>query len=356
MALYTMDLENLSTLNTDNKVVQMTDMIQIHGEILTKLLKRIDELEAEVARQGSVIDAEDKTVAMDLADVANMEDVEDFPEQVPGTPKKPVTPKKPKKSQPKKEEKLSCEELFKLPFDPTKCRRRLYNEGWGCQCQKDVFENGLCRVDYNTLYGEKKKESKTASAEKEIFAHGYADEPRPDTNPITGDSHRWRDDNGDFPAKKGKKTSPKKDASNKKKSPSVSELREAIMALDSNQVLTGLKKSELVALLETLQKPQEVPEVEEGVPVAVAEVVQEVEEVAQPPADLEEEIGDDLGEYIDVEFQGVDYLVKGDKLFNGNFEEIGMWDSDTKVATFTTDEAKDKHLAEKDSDDEDNDE
>ena len=128
------------------------------------------------------------------------------------------------------------------------------------------------------------------------------------------------------------------------------------MALDSNQVLTGLKKSELVARLETLQKPQEVPEVEEGVPVAVAEAVQEVEEVAQPPADLEEEIGDDLDEYIDVEFQGVDYLVKGDKLFNGNFEEIGMWDSDTKVATFTTDEAKDKHLAEKDSDDEDNEE
>ena len=60
MALYTMDLENLNTLNTDQKIVQMTDMIQNQGETLTKLLKRIDELEAEVARQGSVIDAEDK--------------------------------------------------------------------------------------------------------------------------------------------------------------------------------------------------------------------------------------------------------------------------------------------------------
>ena len=214
-------------------------------------------------------------------------------------------------------------------------------------------------MDYNTLYGEKKKESKTASAEKEIFAHGYADEPRPDNNPITGDSHRWRDENGDFPAKKGKKTSPKKDASDKKKSPSVSELREAISALAPEKDLKGMKKKELTDLLESLQKPQEVPEVEEGVPVAVAEAVhevEEVEEVAQPPADLEEEIGDDLGEYIDVEFQGVDYLVKDDKLFNGNFEEIGMWDSDTNVATFTTNEAKDKHLAEKDSDDEDNEE
>ena len=150
---------------------------------------------------------------------------QDLQNKAPGTPKKPETPKKPKKSQPKKEEKLSCEELFKLPFDPTKCRRRLYNEGWGCQCQKDVFENGLCRVDYNTLYGEKKKESKTASAEKEIFAHGYADEPRPDTNPITGDSHRWRDENGDFPAKKGKKTSPKKDASDKQRESSCNKRR-----------------------------------------------------------------------------------------------------------------------------------
>ena len=69
---------------------------------------------------------------------------------------------------------------------------------------------------------------------------------------------------------------------------------------------------------------------------------------------LEEEIGGDLGEYLDVEFQGVDYLVQGDNLLNGSFEEIGKWDSVTKVATFTTEEAKAKHLAEKDNDDEDN--
>ena len=355
MAVFlTMNLENLNTLNTDEKIVQMADMIQNQGKTLTKLLKRIDELEDEVARQGSVIEPDDKTVAMDRADVANMADVEDVPEQVPGTPKKPETPKKPKKSQPKKDEKLSCEELFNLQFNPTKCRRRIYNEGWGCQCQKDIFENGLCRVDYNTLYGEKKKESKSASAEKETFAHGYADEPRPDTNPITGDSHRWRDEKGDFPAKKGKNTSPKKEKG--EKPPSVSELREAIMALAPDKDLKGMKKKEMVGLLEYLQKPQEVPEVEEGVPVAVAEVVQEVVQEPYLEADLEEEARDELDEYLDVEFQGVDYLVKGDKLFNGNFEEIGMWDSDTKVATFTTDEAKDKHLAEKDSDDEDDEE
>ena len=361
MALQTMDLENLNTLNTDEKVVQMTDMIQIQGETLTKLLTRIEELEAEVARLGAIED-DDKTLAMDSADVANMADVAEVAEQDPGTPKKPETPKKksPKKSQPKKEkkEKPSCEELSMLGFDVTKCRRRIYNQGWGCQCQKGVFENGLCKVDYLALYGDNAKETKTASPEKETFAHGYADELRPDANPITGDAHRWRDINGEFPAKKGKKASPKTDSPKKekgeKKSPSVSELREAISALAPEKDLKGMKKKELTDLLESLQKPQEVPEVEEGVPVAVAEAVQEVEEVAQPPADLEEEIGDDLGEYIDVEFQGVDYLVKDDKLFNGNFEEIGMWDSDTKVATFTTDEAKDKHLAEKDSDDEDN--
>ena len=357
-----MDLENLNTLNTDEKVVQMIDMIQEHGKAFEdqkKLLKRIEELEAEVARMAEVICADDKPQAFD-PDLANMADVAD----VPGTPKKPETPKKPKKSpkkpSPKKEktEKPSCEELSMLGFDPTKCRRRIYNQGWGCQCQKEVFENGLCKVDYNALYGENAKETKTASPEKETFAHGYADEIRPDTNPITGDSHRWRDINGEFPAKKGKKASPNTDSPKKekgeKKSPSVSELREAILALAPEKDLKGMKKKELTELLESLQKPQEVPEVEEGVPVAVAEAVKEVEEVVQPPADLEEEIGDDLGEYIDVEFQGVDYLVKDDKLFNGNFEEIGMWDSDTNVATFTTDEAKDKHLAEKDSDDEDN--
>ena len=59
MALYTLNMENFATLNTDEKVVQMTDMIQIHGETLTKLLKRIDELEEEVARMGEVIDADD---------------------------------------------------------------------------------------------------------------------------------------------------------------------------------------------------------------------------------------------------------------------------------------------------------
>ena len=41
MALYTMDLENLNTLNTDDKVVQMTDMIQIHGETLAELLSAL---------------------------------------------------------------------------------------------------------------------------------------------------------------------------------------------------------------------------------------------------------------------------------------------------------------------------
>jgi len=372
MALYTLNMENVAILPPDQKVVQVTDMVNVHGDVLGELLTRIMELEAEVARLGAVIEPDDKTQAYD-PDLANMADFEDVPG--PGTPKKPVTPKKSKKSPPKKsppkKDKLSSEDLFNLPFNPTKCRRRIYNDGWGCQCQKDVFESGLCRVDYNTLYGEKKKESKTASAEKEIFAHGYADEPRPDTNIITGDSHRWRDADGEFPAKKGKKSSPdspKKETGGKKmKSPSVPELREKILDLAPEKDLKGMKKKELVGLLEYLQKPQEVPEVEEGVPVPVAEVVPQDEEAVPPveetgdavpeiPADLEEEIDDDLDAYDEVEYQGVEYLVKGDNLFNVDFELIGMWDSDTMVATFATNEAKDKHSAEKDSDDEDDEE
>jgi hypothetical protein len=400
MALYTLNMENLATLDTDDKAVQVTDMVNVHGDILGELLTRITDLEAEVARLGAVIEDDNKTQAFD-PDLANMADVADVPDEVaPKTPKKPETPKKkspkkksPKKKSPKKEkvDKPSCEELALLGFDPTKCRRRIYNQGWGCQCQKNVFESRLCKADYNALYGDKKKETKSASPEKDTFAHGYADEPRPDTNPITGDAHRWRDADGEFPAKKkGKKASPKTDSPKKEKgekmkSPSVPELRDAILALAPEKDLKGMKKKELVGLLEYLQKPQEVPEVEEGVPEAVPqleeavpqveeavpqveeavpqveeavpqveEAVPQVEEaVPQVPADLEEETGDELDEYLDVEFQGVDYLAKGDKLFNCDFELIGTWDG--MVATFTTDEAKDKHLAEKDTDDEDND-
>ena len=362
MALYTLNMKNMATLDTDQKAVQVTDMVNVHGDLLGELLTRITELEAEVARLGAVIEDDNKTQAFD-PDLANMADVADVPDEV-GTPKKPHTPKKksPKKKSPKKEkvDKPSCEELSMLGFNPTKCRRRVYNQGWGCQCQKDVFENGLCKADYNALYGDKKKETKTASPEKDTFAHGYADEPRPDTDPITGNAHRWRDADGEFPAKKGKKASPKTDSPKKetgeKKSPSVSELRDAILALAPEKDLKGMKKKELVGLLEYLQKPQEVPEVEEGVPVAVAEVVQEVVQEPYLEADLEEEARDELDEYLDVEFQGVEYLVKGDNLFNVDFELIGMWDSDTMVATFATNEAKDKHSAEKDSDDEDDEE
>ena len=98
----------------------------------------------------------------------------------------------------------------------------------------------------------------------------------------------------------------------------------------------------------SLQKPP----VEEGVPEGVPEAVPAVEAVQEVEADLEEELGAELDEYDDVVYQGVDYLAKGDKLFNGNFELIGEWDADAMVATFATDEARDKHLAEKDSDDE----
>ena len=369
MTLYTLNMENLATLDTDQKVVQVTDMVNVHGDLLGELLKRITELEAEVSRLGATED-DNKTQAWD-PDLANMADVADVPDEVgPNTPKKPQTPKKksPKKKSPKKEktEKPSCEELSMLGFDPTKCRRRIYNQGWGCQCQKDVFENGLCKVDYNALYGDNAKETKTASPEKETFAHGYADEPRPDTNPITGDTHRWRDAAGEFPAKKGKKASPKTDSpkkekGEKKKSSSVSELREAILALAPEKELKGMKKKELAGLLESLQKPQEVPEVEEGVPEAVPAVEEPVEAVQEAvqevEADLEEELGDDdLDAYDDVNYQGVDYLVKCDKLYTCNFELIGEWDADAMVATFATDEARDKHLAEKDSDDEDDEE
>ena len=93
MALYTLDMKKLATLNTDDTVVQVTDMVNVHGDLLGELLTRITELE-EVARLGAIED-DNKTQAWD-PDLANMADVADVPDEV-GTPKKPETPKKPKK-------------------------------------------------------------------------------------------------------------------------------------------------------------------------------------------------------------------------------------------------------------------
>ena len=360
MALYTLNMENMATLNPDQKSVQVTDMVNVHGDILSELLTRITELEGEVARMGAAMD-DDKTQAMDSGDVANMADVEDEP----GTPKKPMTPKKkaPKKTEKKapKKEKVSYQELSMQGFDPTKCRRRLYADGWGCQCQKDIFEAGLCKADYNALYGEKKK---AAWAEKETFEHGYADEPRPDENLIKGGRHRWRGADGEFPekVKKAKKSPVEKVAGEKKmKAPSVADIRAEIAEIAPDKDLTGMKKKELVLLLESLKNPEvkedvpqeAVPPPQEDVPkedVPQEDVPQEA--VPQEAADLEEEIGDDLDGYDDIEYQGVEYLVKGDQLFNADFELIGTWDTGNRVANITNTEALEKHAEEMDTDDE----
>ncbi len=367
MSLYTLNKENMETLNTEQKAVQVTDMVNVHGDILANLLKRIEELEDQVARMEEVNDSDNKTQAFD-PDLANMADVEDVPDPI-GTPKKPHTPKKksPKKKSPKKlvEGTPSPKDLSMLPFNPTKCRRRLYNKGWGCQCQKEVFENGLCKVDYDAIYGEKKKESKTSSSEKQVFAHGYADEPRPDQNPITGDSHRWRNADGEFPQKKSNKTSNAEEAP-KKKSKGVADIRKEILTLSPEKELKGIKKKELLEILADLQKHQVPPQldvphveatVEEDVPHAEATVEEDVPQVGELLShDLEEELGDELDEYDDVVYQGVEYLVKGlDVLCNTSFEIIGKWDHKTLVATFDSPEAQKSHEEHKE-DSEDSDE
>ena len=318
---------NLNILTTDEKVVQLTDIVQ---QVLTRITDLEDELRA-------------KTVAFD-PDVANMDDVADVPDaDAKKSPKKSPknVPKKSKNKSPEKSPKKSDEELSLMGFDPAKCRRRKYAGGWGCQCQKSIFENGLCKADYNALYGPDAKETGTASPEKETFSHGYHDDIRPDENLVSGGAHRWRGSDGEFPSKSGAKKAVTAKVAKKPKGPSIAEIRAEIAELEPDMDITGMKKSELIGILEGLKKNQEIPEVVPEVPGVVQEV----------PQDLEEELGDDLasdddealGEYDDIEYQGVEYLTRQGKLFNADFEEIGTWDDVLRVPTFTNATAKEDH-------------
>ena len=301
---------NLNILTTDEKVVQLTDIVQ-------QVLIRITDLEDELRA---------KTVAFD-ADVANMDDVADVPDA---------------------DAKKSDEELSLMGFDPAKCRRRKYAGGWGCQCQKSIFENGLCKADYNALYGPDAKETGTASPEKETFSHGYHDDIRPAENLVSGGAHRWRGSDGEFPSKSGAKKAVTAKVAKKPKGPSIAEIRAEISELEPDMDITGMKKSELIGILEGLKKNQEIPEVVPEVPEVVPEVPEAVPEV---PQDLQAEPGDDLtsdddeelGEYDDIEYQGVEYLTRHGKLFSAEFEEIGTWDDVLRVPTFTNATAKADH-------------
>ena len=305
-------MDNLSILNTDEKIVQMCDVINLMDA-------RIKELEADLCR----LKDDNHTIAMgDVGDVGNLDDFKglDLPpidldaHEVKEVKKAAVKEAAVKKAAVKKVKnaKLSNEDmaqLSQLPYDPMRCRRRLWNGGYGCQCGKDVYENGLCEVDYNKLYHDTKK--KDAWAEKETFPEGYYDEDKSSLDLITG---KWKGWKGIDKPKKASKKAPKK---------------------PSKKVLNVLPEAPQEVVIQPPEAPQEV--------------------VIQPPDegigyDLEEELGDELDEYDDFEYQGVMYQVKNDILYTVNWEEIGTVEG--RVAIFKDEGARQAHDEHPDKDDE----
>jgi len=314
-------MANMSLLNTEEKVVQMCDIINLMDA-------RIKELEAEVTR----LKADDNTLAFG-GDVGNLKDFEGLPPlpdaELP-VPLKEVKKEEPKKEEVKKEEvkkakkgKLTQEEMIELserPYNPLMCRRRLWNGGYGCQCGKAVYENGLCKVDNDKLYHDEKKKEEWAS--KDTFPEGYYDEEKSGEDLITG---KWKGWKGMEKPKKAKKASVKK-ASVKK---------------------VPAKKAPVKKVVEEVEAPLQVmaePVVEEQV------IEPPVEPKAECGYELEEELGDELDEYDDFEYQGVLYQVRGGVLYTVNWEEIGTVEG--QVAIFKDEEARQAHDEHPDKDDE----
>jgi len=299
-------MENLKGLTVEEKMVQVLDVVGL-------METRIAELEEEVARLGSL---DDKTVACG-DDVANLDDFEEgepplkeekvvkFSEKVEVKEVKEVK-KKGKKE--KKETNEDYMEASKMPYDPLKCRRRVWRGGFGCQCNKPVFEMGLCKGDHGKLYGDKKK---VEWSEKETFPEGYYDEPLQMVNLITGKSQAWKDPETGLKFGAKKKKEKKKEKKEKK-----------VVKEEAEEGVPPVVKAVVVP-----EVPEEVPEV----PEEVMEVPEEVMEVPEVPYELEEELGDineeddraEEDQYDEFEYQGVGYMLKGPQVFTVNFQHVG---------------------------------
>jgi len=216
--------------------------------------------------------------------------------------------------------------LSQVPFDPLRCRRRMNYKGFSCQCMKPVHENGLCKSDFNSLYGDKQK---PLWAQKSTFPHGYFDDPRPSHDFITGAKISWKSTTSSLDSK------------------SLSELRDLVSRKfpQMNQnTLKKTKKSNLISLLESPVEEAEPPH--EAVPPIKVEPA--LDNPPQHDTHQEDTLQDELQEddtlyYDDVSFEGVDYLVKGSTLFSTNYEEIGNWDTTNSIATFSNKDALSSH-------------
>ena len=241
----------------------------------------------------------------------------------------PKPPPKKKSSGKKKETDEDYAEMEMQPYDPLKCRRRLWKGpsagGYSCQCQKPVHENGLCLPDYNKLYGTKVN---SKWAEKETFPNGYYDDPRPTHDLINGKVLPWHDVR-DMSKKSSKKSS--------KNTRSVADLRKEVSEKFPGVDTSKMKKPEL------LEKLSMKLLVEEGEPPVIMDPQKVQEDIPNYPEE-ELELEEDKDDYYeDVDFQGLTYLSKMGILYSMEYEIIGKWDSFNGVAHFDTPEAQAYH-------------
>jgi len=357
-------------------------MIQISQEAFAALLSRVQILEDAIL-------AKDRA-PKEEAPVPQPELVEEPKAKKPKA-NKPVEKKKP--ASPK--EKVDPKTLHNAPFDPTKCRRRNWRDGFNCQCERAVYEGGLCKGDYNKF------------TKDGLLPHGMYDEEKPLVNP-KGGAHKWRDEDGEYPVKGKAPKSPKTEKKPKVvqetgpyDSLTVSELKVKLKELNLG---VGGKKSDLIERLTLAEKadvpvdapadplpeghaeqpagpPDEDAQVQENqleedkiLPDGDDELDEDDAEITYEHLEYEgvtylrkddvvfnmdyEEIGTWTGDgldiniafiYEDLEYQGVAYLRKGDVVYNKDEEEIGAWTG--HVIEFTNDEAEEIHLGEKDEED-----
>ena len=59
-------------------------------------------------------------------------------------------------------------DLANLPYDPNLCAKRMWNDGWGCQCQKEATVDGMCSRHHKMMndFGG-------------LLPHGFYNEERP---------------------------------------------------------------------------------------------------------------------------------------------------------------------------------
>ena len=283
-------------------------------------------------------------------------------------------------------------DLANLPYDPNLCSKRMWNNGWGCQCQKEATVDGMCSrhhkmfVQHGALpHGFYNEERPLFDLTKPTHKHpwkdlkGSADEKKPkmlvaeirekleeyglDTtgkkpellerlNDYMAANH---DDEEEKPSPKKEKKEKKKEKKEKKdkkekkekrgkkkkvsltpKKPVVEEMELNLHLGDEGPVENPLNvpaenspaPAEKPAPAENSPVPAEKPAPAEKVEVPIEE--DSGDETDELSSDEEEFDVDDLGE---VEFEGVDYLLNQEtmELYSMAAEKIGGWDETDNI-------------------------